>query len=81
MRAELDRIRRDGYCIVDQELEEGLRSLAAPIRDASGGVVAAVNISTQAARYSLDAVRSELVPAVIETAAAISADLARTQKH
>lgn len=81
LRAELDRIRRDGYCIVDQELEDGLRSLAAPIRDASGGVVAAVNISTQAARYSLDAVRSELVPAVIETAAAISADLARTQKH
>ncbi|OOL28699.1 IclR family transcriptional regulator [Rhodococcus rhodochrous] len=81
LRAELDRIRRDGYCIVDQELEEGLRSLAAPIRDASGAVVAAVNISTQAARYSLDAVRSELVPAVIETAAAISADLARTQKH
>ncbi|NGP06335.1 IclR family transcriptional regulator [Rhodococcus sp. 14C212] len=81
LRAELDRIRRDGYCIVDQELEEGLRSLAAPIRDASGAVVAAVNISTQAARYSLDAVQSELVPAVIETAAAISADLARTQKH
>lgn len=81
LRAELDRIRRDGYCIVDQELEEGLRSLAAPIRDASGAVVAAVNISTQAARYSLDAVHSDLVPAVIDTAAAISSDLARTQNH
>ncbi|EME67133.1 transcriptional regulator PcaR [Rhodococcus ruber BKS 20-38] len=81
LRAELDRIRRDGYCIVDQELEEGLRSLAAPIRDASGAVVAAVNISTQAARYSLDAVHSDLVPAVVDTAAAISADLARTQNH
>ncbi|CDZ87891.1 IclR family transcriptional regulator [Rhodococcus ruber] len=81
LRAELDRIRRDGYCIVDQELEEGLRSLAAPIRDASGAVVAAVNISTQAARYSLDAVHSDLVPAVVDTAAAISSDLARTQNH
>ncbi|MFG3620413.1 IclR family transcriptional regulator C-terminal domain-containing protein [Nocardia sp. NPDC047654] len=47
----------DGYCIVDQELEEGLRSLAAPIRDHIGAVIAAVNISTQAARYSAAAVR------------------------
>ncbi|WP_420748950.1 IclR family transcriptional regulator [Rhodococcus sp. O3] len=81
LRAELDTIRRDGFCIVDQELEEGLRSLAAPIRDASGTVVAAVNISTHAARYTLDTVRGELVPAVVATAAAISTDLARTQTH
>ena len=51
LRTELDQVRADGYCVVDQELEEGLRSLAAPIRDRSGTVVAAVNISTQAARY------------------------------
>lgn len=79
LRAELDRVRSDGFCIVDQELEEGLRSLAAPIRDRNGAVVAAVNISTQASRYTTDAVHATLVPAAVETAAAISADLARTQ--
>lgn len=79
LRAELDRVRSDGFCIVDQELEEGLRSLAAPIRDRDGAVVAAVNISTQASRYTTDAVHATLVPAAVETAAAISADLARTQ--
>ncbi|QKT12560.1 IclR family transcriptional regulator [Rhodococcus sp. W8901] len=79
LRAELDKIRADGYCVVDQELEEGLRSLAAPIRDRSGAVVAAVNISTQAARYSTEAVYATLVPAAVATAEAISADLARTQ--
>jgi len=79
LRAELDKIRSDGFCVVDQELEEGLRSLAAPIRDRDGAVVAAVNISTQAARYTTEAVYDTLVPAAVATADAISADLARTQ--
>ena len=80
LRTEIDAARRQGYCIVEEELELGLRSLAAPIVDPDGHVVAAVNISTQAARYSLDVVHDDLVPAVRATAAAISADLART-KH
>jgi IclR family pca regulon transcriptional regulator len=80
LRTEIDTARRQGYCIVEEELELGLRSLAAPIVDPEGHVVAAVNISTQAARYSLDVVHDELVPAVRATADAISADLART-KH
>lgn len=81
LRAELDRVRRDGFCIVDQELEEGLRSLAAPIRDASGAVVAAVNISTHAARYPIDTLRDRLVPALVSTADEISSDYARTQTN
>ncbi|HEY5858558.1 MAG TPA: IclR family transcriptional regulator [Aldersonia sp.] len=79
LRAELDTVAHQGYCIVDQELELGLRSLAAPIVDPDGRVVAAVNISTQAARYTLDDVHANLVPAVRATAHAISTDLARTQ--
>ncbi|WP_159103447.1 IclR family transcriptional regulator domain-containing protein [Asaia prunellae] len=43
----LDRIRDDGYCIQDQELEMGLRSVAVPIWGAEGRVVAALNVSTQ----------------------------------
>jgi IclR family pca regulon transcriptional regulator len=81
LRTELDRVREAGYSIVDQELEAGLRSLAAPIRDESGAVIAAVNISTQAARYTPAQVEADLVPAVCATADAITADLARTRSQ
>ena len=77
LRAELARVRRSGYCVVDQELEEGLRSLAAPIRDRNGRVVAAVNISTQSSRYTAAAIRADMVPPLLETAEAIGLDLAR----
>ncbi|MBF6207364.1 hypothetical protein IU483_25215 [Streptomyces gardneri] len=73
------RLGADGYCIVDQELEEGLRSLAAPIRDHIGAVIAAVNISTQAARYSAAAVRKDLLPQLLATAEAIHPDLTHVQ--
>ena len=77
LRAELERVRRAGFCVVDQELEEGLRSLAAPIRDHTGHVVAAVNISTQSARYTAATIRKELVPALLAAAEAIHLDLVR----
>jgi IclR family pca regulon transcriptional regulator len=79
LKRQIDVVRRDGYCIVDQELEEGLRSLAAPVHDQGGSVVAAINISTQAARYSAAHVRRELVPPLIQAAQAISSDVAMAQ--
>ena len=48
LRRELRKIRAQGWALVDQELEEGLRSIAAPIRDADGQVIAAINVSTHA---------------------------------
>ena len=81
LRTELDRVREAGYSIVDQELEAGLRSLAAPIRDESGAVIAAVNISTQSARYTAAQIEADLVPAVRATADAITADLTRTRSQ
>jgi IclR family pca regulon transcriptional regulator len=75
LRAELERVRRQGYALVDQELEEGLRSIAAPVRDRGGEVVAAVNIPVQAGRTTLAAVRRDLLPALLETVAGIEADL------
>jgi IclR family pca regulon transcriptional regulator len=72
---ELDRVRRQGYAIVDQELEEGLRSVAAPVRDASGAVVAAVNIPVHASRNSVESVRRDLLPHLLATVARIEADL------
>jgi len=75
LRGELSRVRRQGWAIVDQELEEGLRSVAAPIRDRGGRVVAAVNLSAHASRTSLDAVEGTLLPPLLATAERIEADL------
>jgi IclR family pca regulon transcriptional regulator len=78
LRLELDRVRKQGWALVDQELEEGLRSLAAPIRDASGRVVAAVNVSARAAATTVESVRRDLLPPLLATAARIEADLHNT---
>lgn len=75
LRAELERVREQGWALVDQELEEGLRSIAAPIHDSAGRVVAAVNVSAHASRVPKDTVRRELLPPLLETARHIEADL------
>jgi len=66
---------RQGYAIVDQELEEGLRAIAAPIHGSGGTVTAAINLSAHASRVSMAAMRSDLLPALLETARRIEADL------
>ncbi|WP_190814419.1 IclR family transcriptional regulator [Saccharopolyspora pogona] len=75
-KAELGSIRAQGWALVDQELEAGLRSIAAPIRDRSNRVVAAVNISSHVSRTSPEDARRKLLPPLLETAARIGADLA-----
>ncbi len=77
LRDTLDRVRTDGYCLVDEELEEGLRSIAAPIRDGDGKVVAAINMSAHISRGPAEAIKAELLPHLLETAQLISADVAR----
>jgi IclR family pca regulon transcriptional regulator len=57
---------------VDQELELGVRSVAAPIRDAEETVVAAVNVSTHAARTSRDEIDTGIVPPLLQAADGIS---------
>lgn len=79
LRAELTKVRTQGWCIVDQELEPGLRSLAAPIHSPDGMVIAAVNISTQSAVHNLDDLHQRFLPSLIETARQITADLAATE--
>ena len=73
--AELDEVRQQGYSLVEQELEVGLRSLAAPIRAPDGRVVAAVNVSTSAGPPVADTVQA-LLPALKATAQRIEGDLA-----
>lgn len=74
LRGALETVRAQGYSIVDQELEEGLRSVAAPIRDRSG-VIAAINISTHASRRSIESIQAELIPRLQTAAHRIEADL------
>ncbi|WP_017586719.1 IclR family transcriptional regulator domain-containing protein [Nocardiopsis ganjiahuensis] len=81
LRTEILRVREQGYAIVDQELEEGLRSLAAPIHDGDGRVIAAANVSAHANRSSIDDVRRDLLPALLETTALIEADLASVARR
>lgn len=76
LRTQLDRVREQGYALVDQELEEGLRSVAAPVTDRAGRVIAAVNVSTHVGRVSTETVRAEIVPALLSTCARIEGDLA-----
>ena len=73
----LKQVRAQGWALVDQELEMGLRSVAAPLRDSSGRAVAAMNISTQVARTPVEQIHDDLVPALVATAAQISEALAK----
>lgn len=68
----LERVRSQGYALVDQELEEGVRSIAAPIVNADGEVIAAMNVSGHAARVSVAQMRKEFRPRLLAAAAQVS---------
>ncbi len=53
---------REGYSIIDQELEHGLRSMAVPIQNTSGKVVAALNIGAHAQRVSIQEMQTKFLP-------------------
>lgn len=75
LRRVLGVVRERGYAVVDQELEEGLRSAAAPVHGSGGEVVAAVNVSVHASRATVEDIEERLVPPLLDTVARISADL------
>lgn len=60
--AELERVRAQGHAVIDQELEVGLRSIAVPLFNASGKVVAALNFGAQAGRVSVAEMEARLLP-------------------
>jgi IclR family pca regulon transcriptional regulator len=66
--AEVDKVRLQGYALVDQELEIGLRSLAVPVRTRSGKVVAAMNSGVHAARVQPKEMRTRFLPVLQEGA-------------
>jgi IclR family transcriptional regulator, pca regulon regulatory protein len=79
LRARLLETRQQGFALVDQELEHGLRSVAAPVRDRHGTVVAAVNVSSNTSRVTRERARRELLPPLLRAVSYIEADLSRTR--
>ena len=80
LRAVLAEVRESGYALTDQELEDGLRSAAVPIRDSSGRVIAAMNVSVNSNRVTIGEIRSEILPQLREAAIRIEDDL-RNKGH
>ncbi len=77
LRSEIRTVRSQGYALLDQELEEGIRSVAAPLRDRRGRTLAAVNVGTHAARVTLKALRGVILPDLLSTARSIETQLAK----
>ncbi|MDP9464032.1 MAG: helix-turn-helix domain-containing protein [Actinomycetota bacterium] len=77
LRSEIQTVRNQGYALLDQELEEGIRSVAAPLRDRRGRTLAAINVGTHAARVTLKELRSVILPALLATARSIESQLAK----
>lgn len=69
---EVHKARRQGWALVDQELEDGLISMAVAVRDASGRAVAALNVSGHASRHSATQMRRLMLPALQAAAMDIS---------
>ncbi|MGE8317336.1 MAG: IclR family transcriptional regulator domain-containing protein [Comamonas sp.] len=72
LQREIDQVRLQGWCLLNQELEEGLISIAAPLRNARGETVAALNISGQANRTTPEIMREQMLPHLLNAAGEVS---------
>ena len=75
--AELAQVRARGWALTDEKLAAGIRSVAAPLRNGSGRVIAALNVNAHAAETSVEKLVEEHLPLLLATAGEISADFAR----
>jgi IclR family transcriptional regulator, pca regulon regulatory protein len=79
--AELVRVRAQGWALADEELAAGVRSIAAPVRDATGAVRAAMNVTVHAAETSTEHLLQAHLPLLLQTAGRISGDWALWQSR
>jgi IclR family transcriptional regulator, pca regulon regulatory protein len=77
--AELRDVRARGWSLTDEELAPGIRSVAAPLRDGTGRVIASLNVNTHAAETPVEKLTGEYLPLLLHAAGAISADWAAYQ--
>jgi len=73
LREVLGAIRIAGYAVIEEELEVGLRSIAVPVRGASGAIVAALNIGAQATRVTRAQMEQEFLPLLLKGSQELSA--------
>jgi IclR family pca regulon transcriptional regulator len=78
LRELIENVRENGWALMDQELELGLRSVAAPLR-ARGHTIAALNVAVAAPRVALDELRGAILPELLSAAERISAALERAR--
>lgn len=72
LRSVIENVRKDGFSIVDEELEIGLRSIAVPILDSRGTICSAMNASSQASRLPLVEFRRTFLPALRQAASELN---------
>ncbi|NWD84341.1 helix-turn-helix domain-containing protein [Pseudomonas reactans] len=72
IRASIAEIRQLGWVIIDQELEVGLRSLAVPLKDSAGQVLAALNVGTHAGRVTRKELETRFLPPLLEASTELS---------
>jgi IclR family transcriptional regulator, pca regulon regulatory protein len=77
LQRELETVRAQGWAMADEELAPGVRSIAAPVRDGSGNVRAAVNVTVHAAETSREVLIDRHLAPLLAAAAKISADWKR----
>jgi len=75
--AALREVRARGWALTDEQLTLGIRSVAAPLRDGTGRVIASVNVNVHAAETSVERLLDEHLPLLLAAAGEISADFAR----
>ncbi|WP_214407099.1 IclR family transcriptional regulator domain-containing protein [Pseudonocardia lacus] len=76
---ELREVRARGWALTDEQLTLGIRSVAAPLRDGNGRVIAALNVNTHAAETSVEHLLDHHLPLLLHAAGEISADFARLE--
>ena len=77
--AALREVRARGWALTDEQLAAGIRSVAVPLRDGEGRVIAALNVNSHAAETPLEVLTGEYLPLLLQAAGAISADWAVCQ--
>jgi IclR family pca regulon transcriptional regulator len=81
LRAELTEVRARGWAVADEELAPGVRSVAVPVRDGTGAVRAAMNVTVHAAETPVDVLLHEHLPRLLRTAGDVSAEWALWQSR
>jgi IclR family transcriptional regulator, pca regulon regulatory protein len=77
--AVLREVRARGWALTDEQLAPGIRSVAAPLRDGDGRVIAALNVTVHAAETPIEVLTGQYLPLLLQAAGAISADWAACQ--